>query len=87
MQSQTNNPIALELALALTCVFNGSAFPSIDSPECSRVMLALGAACEDAESVQFLGAVAVGLLAQRAQQSIQVQREHAEQLRAKATIQ
>jgi hypothetical protein len=87
MQQPTNNLVALELGAALTCVFNGSAFPSIDSPECSRVMLALGAACEDAESVQFLGAVAVGLLAQRAQQSIQAQREHAAQIQQQKALQ
>jgi hypothetical protein len=82
-----NDPVALELSVALTSAFRGDPFPSIDDPRSSRTLLALAAACEDEATIRTIGTVAVALLAQRAQLSIQAQNERAAQLNTKATLQ
>jgi hypothetical protein len=84
---QKNDPVALELSVALTSAFRGDPFPSIDDPRSSRTLLALAAACEDEDTLKTIGTVAVVLLAQRANQSIEAQRERAAMLQANKAIQ
>jgi hypothetical protein len=84
---KVTDTVALQLSAALTSALRGDAFPSIDDPECGHTLLALAAACVDESLINAIGVAALGLLAQRAQLSIQAQREHVEHSKANRGMQ